>query len=30
MQQLQPFGDRGRTKYGDTSSIAPWPAEAVY
>ena len=30
MQQLQPLGDRGRTKYGDTISIAPWPVEAVY
>jgi hypothetical protein len=26
MQQLQPLGDRRRTKYGDTSSIAARPA----
>ena len=30
IQQLQSLGDRGRTKYGDTSSIAARPVEAVY
>src|SRR5262245_45702763 len=30
MQQLQSLGNRCRTKYGDTGSIAARPVEAVY